>query len=64
MNDSTIAVMKGVHNPEALIEQIRAHVAGNGNAGGYLRGSIQYLERKPPNPFVVPLLRKVLHEFR
>jgi len=62
MNTSKIAVMKGVYNPEALAEQICAHVAGTGNAGSYLRGSLQFLERFPPNPFIVPLLRKALHE--
>ena len=52
--------MKGVVKPEELRKQIQACVAGDSNARSYLRGAIQYLERKPPNPYIVPVLRKAL----
>lgn len=54
--------MKGVVKPETLLENIRAAVAGNAKSMSYIRGSLQYLERNPPNPFVVPLLRKALNK--
>ncbi len=64
MKTSRVQLFKGVHNPELVIEAIRNLRNGDMNAGSYLRGSIQYLERFPPNPLVVPLLRRALHEFR
>jgi hypothetical protein len=63
MKVSRVQLFRGVHNPESLIEQIRAYAAGDGNAGSYLRGSLQYLERFPPNKLIAPLLRKTLNEF-
>lgn len=63
MNKSTLAAMKGVHNPEKLAEQIRACVTGNYDARGYLNGAIQVLERNPPNNIIVPLLRRARDEF-
>ncbi len=51
-------VMKGVVKPDELIAALRkADVS-------YVRGALQFLERKPPNPFVVPILKKALERFR
>ena len=50
--------LKGVHQPELLLERIKA------GDTSYVRGSLQYLERKPPNPFIVPVLKKVLEKYR
>lgn len=55
--------MKGVVKPEILATHIRQCVGGDTNSRSYLRGAIQYLERKPPNPFVVPLLKKALEQY-
>lgn len=50
--------LKGVHQPELLLERIKARDYS------YVRGSLQVLERKPPNPYIVPVLKKALEKFR
>lgn len=57
---SRVDPFKGVVNPDALRDQIRKMVAGNASAKSYCRGALNYLERKPPNPFIVEVLRKAL----
>lgn len=57
---SRVDPFKGVVNPDALRDQMRKMVAGNANAKSYCRGALNYLERKPPNPFIVEVLRKAL----
>lgn len=57
---SKIDPMKGVVKPDTLTDQIRASVAGNVYARSYVKGAFQYLTRKPPNPYIVPLLKRAL----
>lgn len=64
MKVSRVQLFEGVHNPDLVVAAVRNLQEGDRDAESYLRGSIQFLERKPPNPFIVPLLRKALHEFR
>jgi hypothetical protein len=63
MNKQTIDPLKGVHNPDLLVEQLAKLKAGDRNAKNYIRGSIQYLDRFPPNKLIVPILRKALEKF-
>jgi hypothetical protein len=49
---------KGVVNPDTLVAALKRRDTS------YVRGSLQVLERKPPNPFIVPLLKKALERFR
>ena len=58
MDSSKKDPMKGVVKPAELVTAIRqANVS-------YMRGALQYLERKPPNPFIVPVLKKALERLR
>jgi hypothetical protein len=50
--------MKGVVNPDLLIDAIRRRDYS------YVRGALQWLERNPPNPFVVKFLKKALERIR
>jgi hypothetical protein len=55
--------MKGVVNPESLTTMIKALKAGDPAAKSYIRGSLQVLERRPPNKHIVPILRKALEKY-
>lgn len=59
---SKIDPMKGVVKPDVLIENMRKMVAGDANARSYCRGSLNYLSRKPPNPYIVPLLQRAMEK--
>lgn len=59
-DNQKIDVMKDVVKPELLKERIRACVAGDGNARGYLIGAHKYLTAFPPNPYIVPVLRRAM----
>jgi hypothetical protein len=61
--DSRIDPMRGVVNPESLVDALRKLKAGDSEAKSYIRGSLQVLERRPPNKFVVPMLRKALEKY-
>lgn len=61
---TTIDPMKGVVNPESLVAQLNKLKAGDSNAKSYVRGSLQVLERKPPNPLIVPILRRAMEKYR
>jgi len=50
--------MSGVVNPDLLVDHLRK------GDYSYIRGSLQVLERKPPNPFIVPILKKALERLR
>jgi len=50
--------MKGVVDPPSLIAALRR------GDFSYLRGSLQVLERKPPNPFIVPIIKKRMEQIR
>lgn len=50
--------LKGVVKPDILVDRLR-----KGDLS-YLRGSLQVLERKPPNPFIVPIIKKRLEQLR
>jgi len=54
--------MAGVAKPDELKGHIRLAVTGDWNSRSYVRGALRYLEQKPPNPFVVPILKKVLEK--
>ena len=56
--------MQGVYNPESLVEQLRKLKAGDSNARSYIKGSLQWLEKHPPNKHVVPFLKAVLEKFK
>lgn len=55
--------LKGVLNPESLVLELKRLAAGAHDAKSYIRGSLQVLERKPPNPYIVPLLKKALARY-
>ena len=59
-NKSKIDPMKGVVNADILKQELRNMVDGKPNARSYVRGALNYLERKPPNPFIVKVLKKAL----
>lgn len=59
-NDSRVDPFKGVVNPDILKENIRKMCDGDNNARSYCRGALQFLERKPPNPFIVKVLKKAM----
>ena len=61
-SNSKIDPFKGVVKPEILREQIKASARGDRKAWSYCRGALNYLERKPPNPFIVKILKKVLEK--
>lgn len=63
MNELRIDPMKGVVNPELLIEQLRKLKAGDSSAKSYIRGSLQVLDRNPPNKLIVPMLRKAMEKY-
>lgn len=56
----TVNPFKGVVKSDVLKENIRKACNGDTNAKSYCRGALAYLERKPPNPFVVKVLKKAL----
>lgn len=63
MNDSRPDPMKGVVNPESLIDQLRKLKAGDLSAKSYIRSSLQVLGKNPPNKLIVPTLRKAMEEY-
>ena len=58
--DIRVDPFKGVVNPNTLKDMIRKAVGGDAKARSYCRGALQYLERKPPNPFIVKVLKKAM----
>lgn len=59
----TVDPMKGVGKPDEMLKQLRKLKEGDSYAKSYVRGSLQYLERHPPNKLIVPLLRKALEKY-
>ena len=51
---------KGVVNPGILKENIRKMMDGDDRARSYCRGALQFLERKPPNPHIVKVLKRAM----
>lgn len=51
---------RGVVNPGILRDEMKKMVAGDSKARSYCRGALMYLEKKPPNPFIVKLLKKAM----
>jgi hypothetical protein len=64
MTDSRIDPMKGVVKPELLREQLVKLRDGDANARSYIRGSLQWLEKNPPNKYIAPILKKALERFK
>lgn len=64
MKKPRVDPMTGVVKPEILTVHIKECCGGMAKSRSYLRGAIQVLERKPPNLFIVPLLKKALEKFR
>lgn len=52
-----IQIFRGVHNTELLIDALRRQDRS------YIRGSLQWLERHPPNKFIVEFLKKAYAHF-
>lgn len=50
--------LEGVEKPEELIAALRR------SDSSFVRGSMQVIQRNPPNPYIVPLLKKALEKFR
>jgi len=59
-----IDVMKGVVKADVLSDALRSLRDGEHNARSYVRGALQYLTHKPPNPHIVPLLRHALEKYK
>lgn len=59
-NKSRVDPFKGVVNPDILKTEMKKMVAGDAKSRSYCRGALNYLERKPPNPFIVKVLKKAL----
>ena len=57
---SRVDPFKGVVNPHLLKAEIKKATDGDAKARSYCRGALNYLQRKPPNPFIVKILKKVL----
>ena len=55
--------MKGVVKPDVLSESLRSMRNREQGARSYVIGSLKYLERHPPNPHIVPVLRYALEKF-
>jgi hypothetical protein len=55
--------MAGVVNPDKLAVQLQKLKRGDSFAKSYVRGSLQWLERRPPNKHIVPVLRKALEKY-
>ena len=60
---SRVDPLVGVVKPDTLKEQIVLCCRGDANARSYVRGSLAYLAKKPPNPYIVPVLEKALVKF-
>lgn len=58
MNKSKIDPFAGVVKADVLKEHIRGLINGKRESFSYIRGSLQYLERHPPNKYIVPLLKR------
>jgi hypothetical protein len=61
--DMKIDPFDGVVKKDALKAHMLKLRDGNDSSKSYIRGSLQYLERRPPNPFIVPVLRKTLERY-
>lgn len=62
-NNSKVDAFKGVVKPDVLKEHMKNCVKGDDKSRSYVRGALQFLERKSPNPFIVPLLKKTLEKY-
>jgi hypothetical protein len=62
-NETKIDPFENVGKPEQIIAAIKklneAPVRPE-----YLRGVIKFYEKRPPNPYLVPFLRRVLERFK
>lgn len=56
--------MEGVVKPEILAVHMRQSIAGIRNSYSYVRGALQFLERRPPNPYICQLLELTLEKSR
>lgn len=55
--------MKGVVKSEELSKSLRLLQNREHGARSYVRGALMYLTRKPPNPYIVPLLSYALRKY-
>lgn len=51
---------KGVVKADILREHMKMCCVGGRDSESYIRGALKVLETKPPNPFIVPLLKKAI----
>lgn len=61
--EKKIDPFKGVVNPDSLRDEMRKMAAGDWDAKSYVRGALKYLEKHPPNKYIVPLLRKAMERY-
>lgn len=63
MKDANVNPMKGVVKPDILVVHMRQCCEGRDKSRSYVRGALQYLRQKPPNPNIIPLLKLTLERF-
>jgi len=63
MKDKNINPMTGVVKPEILKVHMKQCIEGMDRSRSYVRGALQYLTRKPPNKYIVPLLELTLRKY-
>lgn len=61
---SKIDPFAGVRKGDVLKVHIRQMCGGLDRSRSYCRGALQFLERHPPNKYIVPLLRKAMQKAR
>lgn len=65
MNDATINVFEKVSKPEEIVGAIkRLRDSKDRLAASYLIGVMKFYEKKPPNPVLIPFIKKVLEKFK
>lgn len=63
-NKVKIDPFKGVVKPDDLRTHMQKCAAGENYSRSYVRGALHWLQKKPPNPYIVPLLQKVLEKYK
>lgn len=63
VDKKSIDPFEGVLKPDVLREELRKLSKGDWDAKSYIRGSLKYLEKHPPNKYIVPLLKKAMERY-
>jgi hypothetical protein len=63
LDAGTIDPFAGVVKPDELKVELKRLARGAHDARSYIRGALQWLERKPPNPYIVPLLKRAMERY-